>query len=307
MSPTENAQLTEPDTVALPRVRTGALDDLDVLDAVADRPSLAPGIERSQVLRREFRTLVERDDDEPEEELGERAWQARRLATVLSAVALLALTVGVTLVGLGGTDQRRPEQPADAALAAARASAGQSRVSVAPSPVSAVAATPTVAAPTATPTASATTSPSATATATPSATKATPTAVRSSASATTKPSAKPSAKPTASQTVAAPTGPACSVAVSTTSTGLMYTAKVTVTNRGNAALKGWNVMFTLPQGYFVTGVTGAIWRQDATLVTVMNGVTLAKGAKATFGYTVAYAPDGPKAGSGYMLNSTVCR
>ena len=110
MSPTENAQLTEPDTVTLSRV-----DGADLVDDGTGPMTLAPRIEEAQRLREHFQSLV----DEPDDLEGEQAWQARRMVTLLVALALLAVTVGVTLIGLGGSDQRSPERATDAAAAAA--------------------------------------------------------------------------------------------------------------------------------------------------------------------------------------------
>lgn len=300
MSPTENAQLTEPDTVTLSRV-----DGAELVDDGTGPMTLAPRIEEAQRLREHFQSLV----DEPDDLEGEQAWQARRLVAVLVALALLALTVGVTLIGLGGTDQRRPEQGTAAAVAAAQADAARGQVTAAP-------AAPTVAAPT--PSATATVSPSATASptasspsATPSAASPSPSASRSPSPSASSPSTKPSPKPPApspspSAGKPKPAGPACTVSRSTRAQIVGYNATVTLTNKGGKALSGWTSTFSLPTGYFVQTLSGGVWNQSGTTVNVMNGSTLGKGASATVTFTAWGGFGPPSAGTGWTLSGTSC-
>lgn len=312
MSPTENAQLTEPDTVSLNRY-----DGPDAVDDGTGPLTLAPRIEESQRLREHFRALV--DDPENLEDLddlddleGERVRQARRVVVLMVALALLAVTVGITLIGLGGTDQRRPETSTDvaAAAAAARADAGRSQVTAVPAaPTAAPASSPT-ASPTAT--ASATASPSApspsvspSATATPSASIGRSPSP-SASSAKPAPAPKPPA-PSPSASRPKPAGPACTVSAGAQAQLVGYRATATVTNKGGKALDGWTVTFSLPRGYLVQTLSGGVWNQSGSTVSVMNGSRLAPGASATLNFNGWGGFGPPDAGSGYTLSGTSCR
>ena len=305
MSPTENAQLTEPETVTLSRI-----DEADLGDDGTGPMTLAPRIEEAQRLREHFQSLV----DEPDDLEGEPAWRAGRLVAVLVALALLAVTVGITLIGLGGTDQRRPEPATEAAAAAAaKADAGRSQVTALPAAPTAVAATPSAppaASPSATgspsagspgvspsATASAASSPSASRSPSPSASSVKPTAKPPA------PSPKPSPKPSASKP--APAAPACAVTVTTSPGLLSYYGNVALTNRGET-LDGWTASFSLPAGYRVQDVSGRSWSQSGGRVTVTGAESLPKDAATAFTFRVGLLLGPRDTGSGWQLNGVGC-
>nr|WP_281390745.1 endo-1,4-beta-xylanase [Sphaerisporangium rubeum] len=81
---------------------------------------------------------------------------------------------------------------------------------------------------------------------------------------------------------------------------------VTVRNTGRAAVSGWTVTFTLPQGHVVTGSWDAVLTVAGGTVTARNAGhngTLAPGATATFGFQVRRASGGTALPSGYACRA----
>ncbi|MFF9021274.1 cellulose binding domain-containing protein [Streptomyces eurythermus] len=89
-------------------------------------------------------------------------------------------------------------------------------------------------------------------------------------------------------------------------TGL--TANLTITNTGTAAIDGWSLAFTLPEGQAITAGWNADYSPASGRVTARNvshNATLAPGASVDIGFQATHTGNTAAPGS-YALNGTAC-
>ncbi|WP_174505148.1 cellulose-binding domain-containing protein, partial [Streptacidiphilus carbonis] len=114
--------------------------------------------------------------------------------------------------------------------------------------------------------------------------------------------------PTPTPTATAPAG-GCEVdyALSSQWSG-GFGANVTLVNHGTAAVNGWSVAWTFPDGQKITQLWNGSFSQTGSAVTVTNtsyNGTIAAGGSASFGFNGSWttADDPPTAAT---LNGTAC-
>jgi endoglucanase len=133
-----------------------------------------------------------------------------------------------------------------------------------------------------------------------------------SASASPSPSPSPSVPPSPSPSPSVPpsSGPAaaCRVAYTTNDWSTGFTANVTVTNTGTAAVNGWSLVFAYTAGQRVTQAWSATATQTGTQVTVTNAAwngALAPGASVSFGMNGTHSGSNPRP-TAFVLNGSTC-
>jgi poly(hydroxyalkanoate) depolymerase family esterase len=103
-------------------------------------------------------------------------------------------------------------------------------------------------------------------------------------------------------------GGACRVAYRADSWSNGFTATVTVTNTGGAAINGWTLQWTWPGNQQVTNGWNATVTQSGTDVSARNAAwnaTIAPGQNASFGFQATYSVSNPSP-TRFLLNGAVC-
>jgi cellulase/cellobiase CelA1 len=101
---------------------------------------------------------------------------------------------------------------------------------------------------------------------------------------------------------------ACRVAYTTNDWSTGFTANVTVTNTGAAAVNGWSLVFAYSGGQRVTQAWSATATQSGTQVTATNVAwngALAPGASVSFGMNGTHSGSNPRPAA-FALNGSVC-
>jgi beta-glucosidase len=133
---------------------------------------------------------------------------------------------------------------------------------------------------------------------------ASPAATVTTAGASPSPSVSPSVSPSASS----PGGGACRVGYTTSDWSTGFTATVTVTNTGTAALNPWSLQWTFGAGQQVTQAWSAKVTQAGAAVTAVGeswNATLAPGASTSFGFNGSSSGGNPRP-SAFTLNGASC-
>lgn len=106
-----------------------------------------------------------------------------------------------------------------------------------------------------------------------------------------------------------PPGASCQVSYSTNEWGSGFTGTISVKNTGTAALSGWTLGFTFPDGgQRVTQGWSAVWTQSGTSVTASNAAwngSLAPGASIGIGFNGTYTATNPTP-TAFTLNGSPC-
>jgi endoglucanase len=130
------------------------------------------------------------------------------------------------------------------------------------------------------------------------------------ASPSPSPSISPSGTPSASPS-ATPTNPAaapCRIGYVTNDWAGAFTATITVTNTGPAAINGWTLTFPYANGQRVTQAWSATVTQAGTQVTATNlswNAALASGASVSFGFNGSSTGSNPRPAT-FTLNGALC-
>ncbi|GGO20275.1 cellulose binding domain-containing protein [Microbispora bryophytorum] len=123
--------------------------------------------------------------------------------------------------------------------------------------------------------------------------------------ATSSPSPSPSPSPSSSPS----SDIACKVTYAPTTWGGGFTATVTITNTGTAAIAGWKLGFSFPlASQRVTNGWSAVWTQSGAAVTAENyewNKTLKPGQSLYLGFNGAYTGANPTPAA-FTLNGTTC-
>ncbi|WBB81720.1 glycoside hydrolase family 9 protein [Micromonospora sp. WMMD882] len=118
----------------------------------------------------------------------------------------------------------------------------------------------------------------------------------------------PSARMTVRTSPAAPISN-CRVSYATNDWSSGFTANITITNTGTAALTGWSLAFTFPStGQKVTQAWSANATQSGAAVTLTNAAyngSLAAGASTSFGFNGTHTGSNPKP-TAFTLNGATC-
>ncbi|MEV6816876.1 glycoside hydrolase family 9 protein, partial [Micromonospora sp. NPDC051296] len=118
----------------------------------------------------------------------------------------------------------------------------------------------------------------------------------------------PTAKVSLTTSAPPPTSP-CRVDWSTNDWGTGFTANITITNTGPAAINGWTLAFTFPTASQRVGQGwSATFQQNGTAVTATNlsyNGTLAPGASTGIGFNGTYTGSNPRPAS-FTLNGATC-
>ena len=120
------------------------------------------------------------------------------------------------------------------------------------------------------------------------------------------PSPSPSSSPSVSPS--APGGLACRVGYRADSWSNGFTAAVTVTNTGSAAINGWTLQWTWSGNQQVTNGWNATVTQSGTDVSARNAAwnaTIAAGQNVEFGFQAAYSANNSPP-TRFLLNGVVC-
>jgi endoglucanase len=91
--------------------------------------------------------------------------------------------------------------------------------------------------------------------------------------------------------------------------GAGFTAQLTVTNLGGAAVNGWTLAFTFPGTQQISQGWNATWSQTGRNVTAINvdhNRTLAAGGSASIGFNGTYSGTNSAAPTGFTLNGAAC-
>jgi len=110
----------------------------------------------------------------------------------------------------------------------------------------------------------------------------------------------PSASPT-------PTAP-CRITYRTTDWSSGFTADVTLTNTGTAALNGWSLIYSYAAGQRITQAWSATATQTGAQVTVTNAgwnANLAPGASVSFGMNGTHTGSNPRP-TAFTVNGSAC-
>jgi hypothetical protein len=121
-----------------------------------------------------------------------------------------------------------------------------------------------------------------------------------SPSATVSPSVTPSASPSSS-------GP-CRVVYTTNDWSTGFSANVSITNTGSAAINGWTLRFTFPGNQQISQGWSATWTQSTAAVTATNlsyNGTLAAGASVGIGFNATFTGTNTRPTS-FTLNGATC-
>ncbi|WP_371479181.1 PHB depolymerase family esterase [Kitasatospora sp. NBC_00315] len=127
----------------------------------------------------------------------------------------------------------------------------------------------------------------------------------------TPPTSTPPTTPPASTpppTTTPPTAGACSVSYTTSAWNTGFTAAVTITNTGTAAVNGWTLTFTLPTGQAITSGWNATYAPSTGTVSARNlayNAALAPGASTSIGFQANHTGDTTRP-AGFTLNGTSC-
>ncbi|MER7456028.1 glycoside hydrolase family 3 N-terminal domain-containing protein [Micromonospora sp. NPDC126480] len=104
-------------------------------------------------------------------------------------------------------------------------------------------------------------------------------------------------------------GAGCQVTYATNDWGTGFTANITVSNTGTAALSGWTLRFAFPDaGQRVTQGWSATWSQSGTAVTATNAAwngSLPAGAATQIGFNGTHSGANPRPSS-FTLNGAPC-
>ncbi|MBP2708400.1 PHB depolymerase family esterase [Microbispora sp. RL4-1S] len=130
--------------------------------------------------------------------------------------------------------------------------------------------------------------------------------VSPSASPSASPSVSPSASPSASPSN--PGGATCRVAYTANSWNNGFTANLTITNTGGAAVNGWTVTWTWPGDQQVSNAWNATVTQSGRQVTARNmsyNAAIPAGGNTSFGFQASYS-GANTAPTAFALNGTAC-
>ncbi|GGZ07931.1 cellulose 1,4-beta-cellobiosidase [Streptomyces nitrosporeus] len=100
----------------------------------------------------------------------------------------------------------------------------------------------------------------------------------------------------------------CSVDYKTSDWGSGFTAELSLTNRGSAAINGWTVTYDYTGNQQLTNGWSGVWSQAGKTVTVKNAAwngTVAAGAAVSTGAQFTYSGTNA-APTGFAVNGTVC-
>jgi endo-1,4-beta-xylanase len=115
------------------------------------------------------------------------------------------------------------------------------------------------------------------------------------------------AGPTPSPTTPPPSA-SCRVSYAVNQWNTGFTADVTITNTGGAAVDGWTLAFAFTAGQTITSAWNATVSQSGGQVTARNASwngTIAAGGRTSFGFQVTHGGSNP-APAGFALNGTAC-
>jgi endoglucanase len=130
-----------------------------------------------------------------------------------------------------------------------------------------------------------------------------------SRSASASPSGSASASPSRSSSPSVPTGVGCGVVYKIDNQwNNGFTATVTITNRGPAAVSGWTLAFSFTAGQRISNAWNATATQSGTAVTVRDGgwnSAIPAGGTASFGFQASHSGTNP-APITFQLNTTTC-
>lgn len=129
-----------------------------------------------------------------------------------------------------------------------------------------------------------------------------------SASPSASPSPSPSHSPSPSPSTGGGGSAPCAVSYSANSWNTGFTANVTVTNTGAAAINGWTVQWSWPGSQQVTGAWNAAITQSGAAVTATNlsyNTTIPPGGNTSFGFQATYA-GANAAPAHFTLNGAAC-
>jgi endo-1,4-beta-xylanase len=118
----------------------------------------------------------------------------------------------------------------------------------------------------------------------------------------------PTTPPTSPSTPNQPPG-ACRVAYTMSTWNTGFTANVSITNTGSAAINGWRLQFTLPSGQTVTGAWSASISPTSGAVTATNASyngSLAAGATTTMGFQANHTGNTAEP-TAFTLNGSTCQ
>ncbi|MBP2707701.1 cellulose binding domain-containing protein [Microbispora sp. RL4-1S] len=123
------------------------------------------------------------------------------------------------------------------------------------------------------------------------------------------PTSSPSPSPSVSPSPSASPASACAVTYSATSWNTGFTATVTITNIGGAAIDGWTLRFAFPApGQKVTSGWSATWLQsgaDVSATALSWNARIAPGASVQIGFNGSHTGVNPAPGA-FTLNGARC-
>jgi xyloglucan-specific exo-beta-1,4-glucanase len=125
---------------------------------------------------------------------------------------------------------------------------------------------------------------------------------------TTVPTTTTTAAPTTVPTTTAQSGGTCQVSYVKQEWAGGFTANLTLTNTGTAAINGWTLTFTFPGDQKVTTAWSATVSQNAQQVTATNAsynATISPGGNATFGFQGTWTTNDTSP-TGFAVNGTTC-
>ncbi|WP_051760751.1 endo-1,4-beta-xylanase [Herbidospora cretacea] len=129
-----------------------------------------------------------------------------------------------------------------------------------------------------------------------------------SPSPTPTPTPTPTPSPTPTPTPTPTPGGPCRVSYAVNAWNTGYTAAITITNTGSAALNGWSLVFTLPSGQAITGGWNATYTPSSGQVTARNlnyNGSIPAGGSVDIGFQATHTGN-TAAPSAFTLNGSTC-